>query len=252
VRERAAAAIEVGCRDLIAAAGPFCVAVKLQLARFEALGAPGWKALEGLVGAAQDAGLLVIADGKRADVPVSAEAYADAFFGQTDTPWGPVDGLGADAVTLNPLLGADSLEPLVKSAAAVGGGIFVLVRTSNPGAADFLDKTDAGGAPLHERIARSVDALADRLAGSGQFSGAGAVVGATEPRFLYRLRELMPRAIFLLPGVGAQGGSAEQLSAAFVGPGSALVTASRSVASAPDPAEAAEKLRGQVRSIAAG
>jgi orotidine-5'-phosphate decarboxylase len=202
-----------------------------------------------VVSAADEAGLLVIADGKRGDVPISAEAYADALFGSTETPWGPVQGLGADAVTLNPLLGADSLEPLVESAAVVGGGIFVLVRTSNAGASDLLD-VDVAGAPLHERIARSVDALADRLAGGGGFSGAGAVVGATEPRFLGRLRELMPRAIFLLPGVGAQGGSAEQLAAAFTGPGSALVTASRSVASAPDPAEAAENLRAQVWAVA--
>ncbi len=227
------------------------MAVKPQLARFEALGAPGWLALERVVGAAGEAGLLVVADGKRGDVPISAAAYADALFGCTETPWGPVQGLGADAVTLNPLLGADSLEPLVESAAAVGGGIFVLVRTSNAGAADVLD-VDVAGSPLHERIARSVDALADRLAGSGEFSGAGAVVGATEPRFLARLRELMPRAIFLLPGVGAQGGSAEQLAAAFTGPGSALVTASRSVASAPDPAAAAENLRAQVWAVAGG
>jgi orotidine-5'-phosphate decarboxylase len=204
-----------------------------------------------VVGTARDAGLLVVADGKRADVPVSAEAYADALLGTTDTPWGPVPGLGADAVTLNPLLGGDSLEPIVAAAAASGAGIFVLVRTSNPGAADLLD-LDAGGEPLHERIARSVDALADRLAGSGAFSGAGAVVGATEPQFLRRLRDLMPRAILLLPGVGAQGGSAEQLAAAFTGPGSALVTASRSVASAPDPGEAAERLRAQVWEVAGG
>jgi len=225
------------------------VAVKPQLARFEVLGAPGWAALEAVVAAAHDAGLLVIADGKRGDVPVSAAAYADALFGSTETPWGAFDGLGADAATVNPLMGGDSVEPLVESAAVSGAGIFVLVRTSNPGAADLLD-ADADGEPLHERIARSVDGLADRLAGAGIFSGAGAVVGATEPRFLSRLRELMPRAIFLLPGVGAQGGSADQLAAAFTGPGSALVTASRSIASASDPAAAAEALRAQVWSIA--
>jgi orotidine-5'-phosphate decarboxylase len=193
--------------------------------------------------------LLVIADGKRGDVPISASAYAEALFGSTETPWGSFGGLGADAATLNPLIGEDSLEPLVDAAAGAGAGIFVLVRTSNSGAADFLD-ADCGGEPLHERIARSVAGLADRLAGSGAFSGAGAVVGATEPRFLARLRELMPRAIFLLPGVGAQGGSAERLAAAFGGPGSALVTASRSIASAPDPGAAAEELRAQVWSIA--
>jgi orotidine-5'-phosphate decarboxylase len=195
--------------------------------------------------------LLVVADGKRGDVPVSAAAYADALVGRTETPWGAVDGLGADAVTLNPLLGEDSLEPLVDAAAAAGAGLFVLVRTSNRGAAEFLD-ADTGAGPLHERIARAVDGLAGRLAGSGELSGAGAVVGATEPRFLDRLRELMPRAIFLLPGVGAQGGSASALGGAFAGPGSVLVTASRSIASAPDPTAAAEELRAQVWSIAGG
>ncbi len=113
---------------------------------------------------------------------------------------------------------------------AAGAGIFALVRTSNPGAADVLDLELAGGEPLHERLAASVAALADSLGGSGELSGAGAVVGATEPRYIARLRELMPRAIFLLPGVGAQGGAPETLGAAFAaGPASALVTASRSV-----------------------
>ena len=242
-RERAAAAVASTCASLIERAGPACVAVKPQLARFEALGAPGWAALEATVAAAQDAGLLVIADGKRGDVPVSAAAYADTFFGSTPTPWGEVDGLGADAATLNPLMGGDSLEPLIDRAAAAGAGVFVLVRTSNPGAADLLDATVAGE-PLHERIAREVDSLAPRLAGAGGISGAGAVVGATEPRYLARLRELMPRSILLLPGVGAQGGDAGMLGAAFApGPASALVTASRSVAGAADPAAAAEQLR---------
>jgi orotidine-5'-phosphate decarboxylase len=199
--------------------------------------------------AAQEEGLLVIADGKRGDVPVSAEAYADALFGSTPTPWGDVPGLGADAATFNPLLGSDSLDPLIDRAAATGAGVFILVRTSNPGASDLLD-LPAPEEPLHERIAATVAAAADRLAGGGELSGAGAVVGATEPRFLGRLRELMPRAVLLLPGVGAQGGSVEQLGAAFTGPGSALVTASRSVAGADDPARAAEDLRAAVWSVA--
>lgn len=250
-RERAAAAAAAGCLRLIDAAGPACVAVKPQLARFEALGAPGWRALEEVVAAARDRGLLVVADGKRGDVPVTAAAYGDALFGATPTPWGEVEGLGADAATLNPLLGSDSLEPLLERAAAAGAGIFVLVRTSNPGAAELLD-LPAADAPLHERIAAMVAALADRLPGGGEMSGAGAVVGATEPRYLARLRELMPRAILLLPGVGAQGGSVADLRSAFRGPASALVAASRSVAGAADPAEAAERLRASVWEVAGG
>jgi orotidine-5'-phosphate decarboxylase len=222
------------------------VAVKPQLARFEALGAPGVAALEAVCRRAAEAGLLVVADGKRGDVPVTAAAYGAALVGATSTPWGEVRGLGADAFTANALLGADSLEPLVAAAAASGAGVFALVRTSNPGAADLLDLETEGG-PLHERIAALVDGFAPRLAGSGGLSGVGAVVGATEPGFIARLRELMPRSIFLLPGVGAQGGEPEELAPAFAaGPASALVTASRSVAGADDPGAAAERLRERV------
>ena len=222
------------------------MAIKPQLARFELLGAPGVAALESVCAAARAAGLLVVADGKRGDVPVSAQAYGAALVGSTPTPWGEVEGLGADAFTANPLIGADSLEPLIASAELAGAGVFALVRTSNPGAADLLDLQTTEG-PLHERIARMVDGFAPRLAGSSGLSGAGAVVGATEPRFIVRLRELMPSSIFLLPGVGAQGGDPEALGPAFApGPASALVTASRSIVAAPDPAAAAEALRASV------
>ena len=138
--ERAAAAVAAHCRGLIERAGPACVAVKPQLACFERLGAPGWAALAEVRDAASEAGLLVLADGKRGDVPVTAAAYAQALVGETPTPWGPVPGLGADAFTANPLLGLDALEPLVAAAAeAAGAGVFALVRTSNPGAADVED-----------------------------------------------------------------------------------------------------------------
>ena len=183
-------------------------------------------------------------------MPISARAYAQALIGHTETPWGEVAGLGVDAVTVSGLLGLDSLEPLVAQAERSGAGVFVLVRTSNAGAADLLDLT-TDGAPLHERIAELVATLAPRLRGAAGTSGAGAVVGATEPRHIGRLRELMPEAIFLLPGVGAQGGSAAELGAAFAaGPASALVTASRSVAGADDPAAAAEGLRAEVWDVA--
>ena len=115
------------CRSLIERAGPACVAVKPQLACFERLGAPGWLALEHVCAHARTRGLLVLADGKRGDVPVTAAAYAQALVGETPTPWGPVSGLGADAFTANPLLGADALEPLIEAAAAAGAGVFALV-----------------------------------------------------------------------------------------------------------------------------
>jgi orotidine-5'-phosphate decarboxylase len=242
----AATATVTHCRTLIDRAGPSCVAVKPQLACFERLGAPGWAALADVCAAAGEAGLLTIADGKRGDVPVTAAAYAQALVGETPTPWGPVAGLGVDAFTANPLLGLDGLEPLVAAAAAAGAGVFALVRTSNPGAADVQD-LPAPRAPLHERLAELVDGLSERLLGEGGLSGMGAVVGATEPEHIARMRELMPRSIFLIPGVGAQGGRPELLGAAFTaGPASALVAASRGIAADSDPAAAAERLRATV------
>jgi orotidine-5'-phosphate decarboxylase len=245
----AARAVSASCRTLIERAGPACVAVKPQLACFERLGPPGWAALAEVRDAARAAGLLVLADGKRGDVPVTAAAYGQAMVGETPTPWGPVPGLGADAFTANPLLGGDALEPLVEAAAAAGAGVFALVRTSNPGAADVQDLPTGEGAPLHERLAGLVAGLAGRLAGADPegLSGMGAVVGATEPEHIARLRELMPRATFLIPGVGAQGGRPEDLGDAFSpGPASALVAASRSIAGDDDPAAAAERLRAAV------
>jgi orotidine-5'-phosphate decarboxylase len=234
------------CRALIERAGSACVAVKPQLACFERLGAPGWAALAEVCEAAHAAGLLVVADGKRGDVPVTAAAYAQALVGETPTPWGPVAGLGADAFTANPLLGADALEPLVAGAATAGAGVFALVRTSNPGAADIQDQP-APELPLHERLAKLVDRFAPRLLGRDGLSGMGAVVGATAPEHIARLRTLMPHSIFLIPGVGAQGGRAESLGPAFTaGPASALVAASRGIAAADDPAAAAERLRAAV------
>ena len=243
--EAAAGAVLAACRRLIDEAGPACVAVKPQLACFERLGAPGWEALGQTAAAARDAGLLVIADGKRGDVPVTAAAYGQAMVGETETPWGPVPGLGADAFTANPLLGADALEPLIDAAESAGAGVFALVRTTNPGAGELQDQPSE--APLHERLAAIVDGAADRLAGEGGLSGMGAVVGATAPQLIERLRELMPRAVFLIPGVGAQGGRPEDLGPAFApGPAAALVSASRGIAGDPEPAAAAERLRAAV------
>ena len=217
------------------------MAVKPQLACFERLGPPGWDALAATVTGAQRAGLLVIADGKRGDVPHTASVYAESLVGSEEA-----EGLGADAVTVNPLMGGDVLDAFLDVAEPAGAGLFVLVRTSNPGAADLLD-LDAGGRPLYERIAGLVGERGERLAGERGLSGMGAVAGATEPRHLERLRELMPQAVFLIPGVGAQGGRARDLGPALgPHPGSMLVTASRSIAGATDPGQAAEELRAEL------
>jgi orotidine-5'-phosphate decarboxylase len=227
--ERAARAVVEHCRLLIEAAGPACVAVKPQLACFERLGAAGWGALAEVIALARGDELLVIADGKRGDFPPTAAAYAQALAGATATLAGEVAGLGVDAFTANPLLGADSLEPFVAS----GAGVFVLVRTSNPGAADVQDLELTSGERLWERLARLVNELGE-VQPCG-LSDVGAVIGATSPQHLARARELMPHAIFLLPGVGAQGGRVEDLAPAFApGRSGGLVTASRSIASAPE------------------
>jgi orotidine-5'-phosphate decarboxylase len=247
VADRAATAVFEHCAGLIEAAGPACVAVKPQLACFERLGAPGWRALADVCEAAGQAGLLVVADGKRGDVPVTARAYGQGLVGQTETPWGPVRGLGADAFTANPLLGEDSVEVLVEAAKVAGAGVFLLVRTSNPGAARLQD-APLGDAPLHEELAALVAERARELAGASGLSGLGAVVGATAPQHLARLRELMPESILLIPGIGAQGGKPEDLGPALAAgrPASILVAAARSIAEAEDPAAAADELRSAV------
>ena len=269
--QRAAMAVAIHCTLAIEAAGEHCVAVKLQVACFERLGAAGWAALGEVTQRARDHGLLVIADAKRGDIDVSAAAYAQAFLGETPTPYGPVAGLGADALTVNPLLGRDSLAPLVRAARAVGAGLFVLVRTSNPGAADVQELELRDGTSVSERLAGLVAGLApEARAGDAPAAGAsgigepgasgigevGAVVGATAPEWLERLRGLMPNAPFLLPGVGAQGGRVGDLAAAFA-PGRAggLITASRAIIGAHledggDPAAAAARAAARLREAA--
>jgi orotidine-5'-phosphate decarboxylase len=239
-----AEAVAHHCKLAIAAAGPSCVAVKPQLACFERLGSHGWAALEQTVAAAHEQDLLVIADGKRGDVAQTAQAYGQALVGHTLGPFGEVAGLGVDAFTANPLLGRDALDPLLQAADAAGAGCFILVLTSNPGAAEIQD--EPADAPLRGKLARIVDELgADRVGGSG-LSDVGAVTGATRPELLAELREQMPRAVFLLPGVGAQGGRAEDLGPAFAPhPAAGLVAASRSIVDAHseaggDPALAAQ------------
>jgi orotidine-5'-phosphate decarboxylase len=203
------------CSGIVDAVSGVAVAVKPQAAFFEAQGATGWAALAEVCAYARRAGLLVIADAKRGDVPSTDRAYAAAF--------APL----ADAVTVNPYLGHDSLEPFF---ATDGLGVFVLVKTSNPGSEDIQDLPLADGRPLWQHVAGLVDRWGEELVGASGLSSVGAVVGATHPEVLETVRSLLPRAVLLLPGVGAQGGRPEELAAAFAaGPASALVSASRSV-----------------------
>jgi orotidine-5'-phosphate decarboxylase len=221
------------CLRVIEQAAPHCVAAKPQLACFERFGAEGWQAFEDVAQAASDAGLLVIADAKRGDVDATARHYAAAFLRD------PVD-----ALTVNPMLGTDAVQPFLDACAEGGQGLFVLVRTSNPGAAELEDLQMADGRPWHEAVADRVRGWGEDLPAGDGLSSIGAVVGATVPERIARLRALMPRTPFLLPGVGAQGGDPAELGAAFGGHvAGALVSASRSVIYADNPASAARGLR---------
>jgi orotidine-5'-phosphate decarboxylase len=258
---RAARAVAAHCRLVLEAAADQCVAVKPQVACFERLGAPGWSALAEVIRAAADAGLMVIADAKRGDIDISARAYAQAFFGHTPTPFGDVAGLGADALTVNPLLGRDSLAPFVDAARSAGGGVLALVRTSNPGAADLQDRVLADGPTVSEALARMVDELGRPGIGEAGLSDVGAVTGATVPEKLETLRAAMPHAVLLLPGIGPQGGSGRDLAPAFApGPAGGLVSASRAIVyahergsgAAQDPARAARDEAARLRGLVWG
>ena len=208
------------CCGLVDAVAPHVVAVKPQLAFFEALGAEGMRAFEDVCGYARRAGLLVVADGKRGDIGSTARAYAAAYL---------ESGL-ADALTVNPYLGSDAVEPFLQACRRSGGGIFCLVKTSNAGGADVQDLTLSDGRPLWHQVAALVKDWGEDLVGERGLSSVGAVVGATHPRAVGEARRLMPQAILLLPGVGAQGATPADVARAFTsGPASALVTVSRSV-----------------------
>jgi orotidine-5'-phosphate decarboxylase len=229
---RAAAAVLAHCRAVIDAVGDAIVAVKPQVACFERLGAPGWAALSATVEHARAAGLFVLADAKRGDIDVTATAYAQGLIGSTPGLDGePIPGLGADAMTVAPYMGADTLRSFAAVGREHGAGLFVLVRTSNPGAADVEDAPLAGGGTVWHRVAQFVAEIgAESLAPDSGLADVGAVLGATQPEHLARARELLPHAIFLLPGVGAQGGRVEDLAPAFApGRAAGLVTASRSL-----------------------
>jgi len=224
-RGEAANAVARFCCGIVDAVGPYVVAVKPQVAFFEALGADGFGALERVCGYARAAGLLVIADGKRGDIGSTARAYATAFLEpREDEP--PL----ADALTVNTYLGGDSVEPFLQACRLHGAGIFCLVRTSNAGATDVQELTLSDGRRVWQQVAELVAGWGADLTGERGLSSVGAVIGATAPRVVAEARKLLPRSVLLLPGVGAQGASPSDLARAFTsGPASALVTASRSV-----------------------
>ncbi len=213
-----------GCEVLeLTAAHAACF--KVQIAFFEAHGLAGLRAYAAILAEARRKRLLVIADVKRGDIGTTAEAYAAGHLS-------PGGDLEADALTLNPWMGRDALEPFVKRAVAHGKGLYVLVRTSNPGAADLQDlELSAGGARVFERAADLVASLGQaHLSPVTGLSAVGAVVGATGPKASAELRARLPSTPFLVPGYGAQGATARDVAVCYRADGSgAVVNASRSI-----------------------
>jgi orotidine-5'-phosphate decarboxylase len=231
---------EAFCRGVVDAVAELAVAVKPQSAFFEVLGVEGVAAFRRICAYAREAGLLVIADVKRGDIASTAAAYAEAFI--------PL----ADAVTVNPYLGRDSLEPFVDACRRHGAGLFCLVKTSNPGSRDVQDVQLADGRLLWQHVAELVHDLGEDLLGDSGLSSVGAVVGATFPSEVEQARRLLPRSPFLLPGIGTQGGAPRDVAAAFAaGPAAALVSASRSVIYASSGADWREAAAAEAARLAA-
>jgi orotidine-5'-phosphate decarboxylase len=202
-----AAAVSEFCRSVIDVVAPLVPAIKPQVAFFEQLGPPGLAALAEVIAYARQRELLVVVDAKRNDIGSTAEAYAAAYFGDS-APW------PADALTVSPYLGDDSLSPFIDAARKCGGGVFVLVKTSNPGGSQFQDLA-CGAQPLYRHVAHAVEQAAIADVGACGYGNVGAVVGATYPEQLAELRAAMPHAWILIPGYGSQGGTATDVAAGF-------------------------------------
>ena len=222
---------------------------KLQSAFFEVLGVPGVIAMAQLIADVRARGIPVILDAKRGDIGVSAEAYARSYL---------ANGVFAsDALTVNPYLGGDSLEPFVAQAVKADRGLFALVKTSNPGSADLQDLKLEGGSPLFEHVAGLVTRLAEPHRGPTGYAPVGAVVGGTDPAALSRLRTLLPYSVLLVPGYGAQGAGAEDVAGAFDADGlGAVVNSSRALTYLTEEADfaagsraAVEAMRGELNGV---
>jgi len=231
------------CRDVCDVVAPLVPAVKVQAAFFEELGPAGMSAMAEVIDHAQHQDLIVIVDGKRNDIGSTAMAYARGYLGgravnSTDSR---VGAWHADALTVSPYLGDDSLAPFVEVAKECGAGVFVLVKTSNPGGR-MLQDLICDGRPLYRRVAEHVEQLAAGTAGACGYGLVGAVVGATYPEQLAELRAAMPHTWFLVPGYGSQGGTAADVAAAFDARGlGAIVNNSRGIIFAHERPEYAQR-----------
>ena len=218
-------------RMLIDATCDIIPAVKPQFAYYEMYGVHGMEALRRTVSYAKEKGMLVIADAKRNDIGSTAAAYANAIIGETAMWDQTVSSMyDADAVTLNAYLGIDGIQPFIDVAKTKGKGMYILVRTSNPSAGDFQDLRMEDGETLYEKVARKVAKWGEDLVGECGYSSVGAVIGATWPEQAAALRQIMPKSLILVPGYGAQGGSADAAAVNFDASGNgAIVNASRSL-----------------------
>jgi orotidine-5'-phosphate decarboxylase len=224
-RAETAAACARFCCGLIDAVAPYVVAVKPQSAFFEALGSDGVRAFEDVCAYSRAAGLQVIADAKRGDIGSTARAYAAAFLEASNG-----DEPLADALTVNPYLGRDSIDPYLGACRRHGVGIFCVVKTSNQGGAEVQDLVLSDGRPVWQQVAELVHEWGEDLVGEHGLSCVGAVIGATHPRAVGEARRLLPQSVLLLPGVGAQGATPAHVARAFTsGPASALVNVARDV-----------------------
>jgi orotidine-5'-phosphate decarboxylase len=231
-----AQAVREFCCWIIDVVADLVPAVKPQFAFFEELGPAGTQALADVVRYAREKQLIVIGDGKRGDIGTTAAAYANAYLG-ANSPW------GMDSLTVNPYLGADTLKPFVQTARQRHAGVFVLVKTSNPGSGDFqdlrLESTGLGQTTLYQQVAAELNRLAHEPATATDrynLCEIGAVVGATYPSQLVDLRQRMPKCWLLIPGFGAQGGTAQDTAGGFQANGlGAIVNSSRAIIYAFDP-----------------
>ena len=209
---------------------PHVPCVKFQSAYFEKYLWEGVQAYYELIHEAKELGFVVIGDVKRGDIGSTSEAYALAHLSEIDFE-GIDEAATPDAITVNAFLGMDSIEPFVNAARDAGKGLFVLVRTSNRGSADLQDAQSIDGRTFSEMLADKLQPVAEApgMLGRSGWSALGAVVGATQPHTMATLRQRLPRSIFLLPGYGTQGATAEMTRAAFRDGKGAIVSASRSI-----------------------
>ena len=227
--EAAAEAIGEFDRGLIDALCDVVPAVKPQAAYFEMLGWRGMKVMEDVMAYAKSKGLYVIADIKRGDIGTTATAYAEGWLGTTQVGSSALPSFNADCVTLNGYMGSDAINPFLKECVAHNKSAFVLAKTSNPSSADLQDMM-AGDRVIYTVMGDLIEQWGKGTEGSCGYQALGAVVGATHPAVLKELRERLPKTFFLVPGYGAQGGTAEDVRNAFddLGRG-AIINASRSI-----------------------